>query len=308
MKAPVNHEPNVPEVGTPPDGARYLLGLMFAVVTASGAVALFAFSDSASARAKEPVQVAVRPDTTATLSAAAVGADAKGTGTFKGVVTFKGTPPARKVLVAKGDPNAKDAAICAADDIPSDQLVINKDADNAVANVFIYLRKAPDGYQAPPVPTDPIDFDQKGCRFIPHALVARCNQKILVKSDDPVVHNTHTNPVSNTTGFNQAIAANDRKGVEITYPKPERVPVKVQCDFHTWMNAWHLPLDHPFMAVTDNEGKFEIKGLPAGKYKFYVWHEIPGYLNNNDLAVEIKADQVTEEKLSYTPAKFKVGS
>jgi hypothetical protein len=225
------------------------------------------------------------------------------------VVTFKGTPPPRKVIVAKGDANAKDSAVCAADDVLSDQLVVNKDTDNGVANVFIYLRKAPEGYEAPPVPSEPVVQDQKGCRFIPHAMTMRCNQKILVKSDDGVVHNTRTSPVSNT-GINPAIGANDRKGFEFTYTKPERVPVAVECNFHTWMKAWHLPLDHPFMAVTDEEGKFEIKGLPAGNYKFYVWHEIPGYLNNNNLAVEIKADQVTEEKekLSYTPAQFKVGS
>jgi uncharacterized surface anchored protein len=85
------------------------------------------------------------------------------------------------------------------------------------------------------------------------------------------------------------------------------VPVKVNCDFHPWMKAWHLPLDHPFMAVTDADGKFEIKGLPPGKYTFFVWHEIPGYLNNK-LAVEITADKVTEEKLSFTAAQFKIGN
>jgi hypothetical protein len=307
MKAtPVNHEPNAPERETPPKSARYLLGLTFALVTAGVAAAIFAAYGPASARAKEPVQVAVRPDTTATLAAATVGADSKGTGTFKGVVAFKGTPPARKVIVAKGDANAKDAAVCAAEEILSDQLIVNQDAENGVANVFVYLRKAPEGYEAPAIPNDPVIQDQKGCRFIPHAAIIRCNQKVIVKSDDPVVHNTHTTPISNT-GINPAIGANDRKGFEFTYPKPERVPVAVECNFHTWMKAWHLPLDHPFIAVTDEMGKFEIKGLPPGKYSFFVWHEIPGYLNNK-LAVEIKADKDTEEKLSFTAAQFKVGS
>lgn len=261
--------------------------------------------------AKEPVEVTLRSNAPATVAAlAALGAaDEKGTGTFKGVVTFKGKPPARKVVVTKGDATVKpeDRAICAAEEHFSDELMVNEKADNGVANVFVYLRKAPDGYKAPKVPDEPVVFDQKDCHFIPHALIVRCNQKVLIKSDDNLVHNTHTNPVVNTKGFNQAIKPKDREGVAITYEKPERLPVRVQCDFHKWMSAWHLPLDHPFMAVTDADGKFEIKGLPPGSYVFTVWHEMPGYLNNK-LAVDIKADQVKEEKLSFTAAQFKVGN
>jgi hypothetical protein len=280
--------------------------------TGAAAAMLLVALIGGNAGAKDPVQVTIRPDATAAIAAAAVGADDKpeaGTGTFKGVVTFKGTPPKPKVDVVKGDPKVKpeDRAICAASDLPSDELLVNEKKENGVANVFVYLRKAPDGYTPPPVPKDPVVFDQKGCRFIPHALTVRCKQTVLIKSDDDLVHNTHTNPVTNTKGFNQAIKPKDRDGVMTVYDKPERVPVKVNCDFHPWMKAWHLPLDHPFMAVTDADGKFEIKGLPPGKYTFFVWHEIPGYLNNK-LAVEINADKVTEEKLSYTPAQFKVGS
>ena len=271
----------------------------------------FALLGHGQAGAREPVQVALRPETTAVLAAAAVGADDKpaaGTGTFKGVVTIKGEPPKRRVLVAKGDPDNKakpeDRAICAASDLFSDELVVNE-KNSGVANVIVYLRKVPDGYKAPPVPEDPVVFDQKGCRFIPHALVVRCHQKILVKSDDDLTHNTHTYPIKNIKGFNSAIKPKDREGVALTYEKPENVPVKVQCDFHTWMVAHHLPLDHPFAAVTDENGNFEIKGLPPGKHTFTVWHD-NGYLNNK-LTVEINADKVTEEKLSYTAAQFQGG-
>jgi hypothetical protein len=175
--------------------------------------------------------------------------------------------------------------------------------------VVIYLKKAPEGYKAPPEPTEPAVFDQKGCRFMPRVLAVRCNQPMLIKSGDPIVHNTNIAAVRNA-GFNQAIKPNDRDGVAWKYPKPEGLPIPVKCDFHTWMKAYHLPLDHPFVAVTDEEGKFEIKGLPPGKHNFTVWHEVPGYVNslNNKLAIEIKADAVTEEKMSFTAAQFKVGN
>jgi hypothetical protein len=30
---------------------------------------------------------------------------------------------------------------------------------------------------------------------------------------------------------------------------------------------------HPFFAVSDESGRFEIRGLPPGTYKLVVWHE-----------------------------------
>jgi hypothetical protein len=299
-----------PQHETSRRGAAGTVGWALAGLGLAAGTLAIGFLTTEKARAKEPVQVSLRPDTTAVLATATVAADSKsGTGTLKGVVTFKGAPPKRELEFAKGDKvkvKEADRAICAAEDYYKDHLLVNE-MGNGVANVFVYLPKAPAGYKAPPVPSEPVVFDQKGCRFTPHALTVRCTQKVLIKSGDDLVHNTHTNPVRNTKGFNQAIKPKERDGVETSYDKPENVPVKVNCDLHPWMTAWHLPLDHPFMAVTDAEGKFEIPGLPPGKHEFRVWHEMPGYLEKK-LTVEIKADKDMEENLSFTAAQFKVGS
>lgn len=291
-----------------PRGTLYVrTGACLCALGTVGAILLFGLSSGGEARSNE-VQVAIRPHV-AVAAAALAFADDKpepGTGTLRGVITFKGTPPKPKVIVPKGDPKIQkeeDRKVCAADDLLSEELLVNE-KDNGVANVFVYLQKAPAGYKAPPPPTEPAVQDQKGCRFIPHALLVRTHQKVLVKSGDPIVHNTHTNPVRNT-GFNQAIKPEEREGVDLKYDKPETVPVKVVCDFHTWMRGYHLVLDHPFGAITDEDGKFEIKGLPPGNYEFAIWHEAGGgvYLNRKQ-KVEIKADKVTEEKLSFSEAQF----
>ena len=39
------------------------------------------------------------------------------------------------------------------------------------------------------------------------------------------------------------------------------------------MNAYVGVLDHPYFAVTDAAGKFELKGLPPGTYTLEAWHE-----------------------------------
>lgn len=288
-------------------GALFSFAPAALALCAVAALALLALFGDRSAGAKEPVQVAVRPYASPVLAAAALGADDKsepGTGTFKGVVTFKGKPPAPELLHTKNDPKVKEAdrAICAAEDYFSDELLVNEKAGNGVANVVIYLQKAPDGYKAPPPPEEPFVFDQKGCRFMPHVKVIRCNQPILIKSGDALLHNTHISPFRNPE-FNQAISANNRDGVPYMYKKPERTPMPIKCDLHSWMKAYQLPLEHPFAAVTDEEGKFEIKGLPPGKHTFIVWHELPGYLKK-ELPVEIKADKPTEEKLLYGQSDF----
>ena len=104
-------------------------------------------------------------------------------------------------------------------------------------------------------------FDQKGCRFLPHALLVQVGQTVQVVSDDPIPHNTHTYPGKNSQ-FNNLVGADDRKGLPLVYKSGEKQPFQVKCDYHAWMSAWHLPLDHPFAAVTGPDGSFRIENLP----------------------------------------------
>ena len=56
------------------------------------------------------------------------------------------------------------------------------------------------------------------------------------------------------------------------------LPTRVDCSIHAWMKAWLIILDHPYVAITDEDGRFEIKNVPAGEWTFRFWHERPGYL------------------------------
>jgi hypothetical protein len=57
------------------------------------------------------------------------------------------------------------------------------------------------------------------------------------------------------------------------------------------MRAWIGVLDHPFFAVTDEAGNFEIRNLPAGKYKVGLWHE---RLKAEDRDIEVNGDMTLE--------------
>jgi hypothetical protein len=222
-----------------------------------------------------------------------------GTGILKGKITLKGTAPTLPPLVKKGDPAAKDSAVCAAMDVADESLIVK---GGAIENVVIYLQKAPTGYTPPAVPANEVIFDQKGCQFYPHVMAVRAGQVIRVKSDDPIAHNTHTSPFRSKE-FNQAIGAKDRVGVKLVHDKAENVPVKVKCDLHPWMSAYHVVTNHPFAAVTDAKGEFEIVGVPAGKHEFTIWHEKPGYIERKK-AVTIAAGDVARLDLEVDVAKI----
>lgn len=206
-------------------------------------------------------------------------AQAQSWGTVTGQFVVDGKVNPLPDLVKKGDQSAKDAAVCAKNGVPDESLIVNPE-NQGLANVVIYMRKAPATIHPDlkAVPSEKLVFDQKDCRFIPHVLTVRVGQTVQCKSSDEANHNVHTYPFSNNAD-NFIISANDSVGRDLSYKTVESRPMKVGCDIHPYMTAWWVVLDHPYVAVTDSEGKFEIKGLPAGKHEFIVWHERAGYIN-----------------------------
>ncbi|MBL8850642.1 MAG: hypothetical protein JNG89_13265 [Planctomycetaceae bacterium] len=227
-------------------------------------------------------------------------------GSIEGQFILEGDVPELPALVEKGNAAAKDAAVCAASGVPDDSLIVNPE-NLGIANVCLYIRKAPKkihpDLKASAEPQ--VVFDQVGCRFTPHLLIVRTDQVVLVKSGDPINHNTRTSPFANKAE-NLIIKPEERTGVQITMKQSELnyPPVKVSCDIHPHMSAYWMVADHPYVAITDADGKFKIENLPVGEHTFRVWHERPGYINcgefKRDLKVTVKPGETT------TLAPFKV--
>lgn len=252
--------------------------------------------------------VAFIPAESADAGESAADSDAEtaavGFGSISGKVTLTGNFTPLAPLFKQGAA-AKDKEVCTAVEIRDERLVVGD--GNGVANVFVYLAKAPKGGKKLETPSEPFVFDQKNCRFFPHCAVVPVKQLVKVLSDDTVAHNTHSFPAKNN-GVNSSVAPMDREG-KLTYAftKAENVPLSVKCDFHTWMNAYQLPVDHPYAAVTDAAGAFTIADLPAGKHTFVVWHEAAdGNYVERKLAVEVKAGETTELKIDYPADRLKL--
>ena len=221
-------------------------------------------------------------------------------GNIVGTIMFEGSAPSLSPRVPAGA-SVKDKEYCSVNAVPNESLVVG--GNGGLANVFIYLDKAPDWYKHTP-PEEAMTIDQKGCKFTPHAFLSQVGQTVNIINSDGCAHNTNIGFVSNRK-FNGTINANDATGVPIVPEKAEKIPVKTVCDFHNWMECFVFVVDHPFAAVTDENGKFEIKGLQPGKYTFRVWHET-GDLLERKLEVTIESNQDTPVDLKYSLGNFKL--
>lgn len=196
-----------------------------------------------------------------------------GYGTVTGQFVLAGPIPALQPLVAKGDTKVRDAAVCAKQGVPDESLVVDP-ATNGIANVFVYMTKAPkDIYPDLKQSKEKVvKFDQRGCRFLPHCLILRTDQTIAILSDDPILHNTDVVAVRNT-GQNSTISLDRVGNTKWTFPEAERMPTMVKCDIHPWMRAWWLIIDHPYAALSGKDGTFTIEKVPAGTQEFTAWQD-----------------------------------
>ncbi len=224
----------------------------------------------------------------ALLPALAARADAQGDNkkwaTVKGRIEWGGTKlPEVKWIVPSNDkalclthPRAKDGKV------PDESLIVNP-KNKGVKNVFIYLYLEPKDRPNLPIHPDLAKFndtvviDQPCCSFEPRALVLREGQKLLVKNSAPVAHNFQllVDPKINGSGVSVQIK-NDNSHT-VTGLKPQKLPMVFQCSQHNSMSGRLLVVDHPYYAVTDDDGNFEIKLVPVGERRFMIYHEQFGY-------------------------------
>ena len=240
--------------------------------------------------------VAVKLDAVADAGGSDAPVEVAGYGSVTGRVILDGAVPALGSFLPAGE--LKDPSVCVREQIPDERIIVGP--DGGLANVFIFLPRKPAGTpeEAAAAPSEAVIFDQKVCVFLPHAMLLRAGQVMRVLNSDPIVHNTHTNPKSNSQ-FNSTVKPGEQEGIPVVYQRPEREPVRVVCDFHPWMLAWHLPLDHPYGALTGEEGTFTIEGVPAGNHKFAVWHE---GRKLGDYSVTVQPDQQAQLDITISGA------
>jgi len=189
-----------------------------------------------------------------------------GIGFLTGKVNFRGVPPARELINMRADPACVKAN--GTNLFYNEDVVVNP--NGTLANVFVYVKAGIKPGMAPPVTSEPVVLDLRGCNYIPHVLGIRAGQTLRIVNSDSNFHNVHTIGNDNPN-FNLGMPTKGQT-VDKKFANPE-VMVRIKCDVNRWMNSYAGVLDHPYFAVTDTTGAFSIKGLPPGAYTIEAWHE-----------------------------------
>ena len=139
--------------------------------------------------------------------------------------------------------------------------------NNGVANTVVFLKDIAKG-KAMDLPEPRRFLNQKSCRYEPHILLVPLQGNLQVKSSDPTLHTVH---MSGSADYNLPFPFQDQT-VQRTMNREGLVDLRCNAG-HVWMNAEMIVAPHPYYAVTDQNGHFEITQVPPGQYEIVAWHE-----------------------------------
>ncbi len=186
-------------------------------------------------------------------------------GTITGKVFFQGTPIKTRPISMRQDRNCE--AAHKDKTVYSQEFVLNK--NGTLKWVLVHVKGVKGQFEPPKTPAV---LDQVGCFYKPRVIGVMVGQVLEIRNSDGFMHNVHFVSKKNP-GFNLA-QPTSAMVIRRTFQNPELPPDSyMKCDVHPWMVAWVGIFDHPFFAVTGDDGSFTIKGVPAGTYEVEAWHE-----------------------------------
>jgi plastocyanin len=137
-------------------------------------------------------------------------------------------------------------------------------------NIAVYVDVIPD--KKFDSPKDHVVIDQRKMAFLPHVVAVQQGTTVEFLNSDPVGHNVYWPSVSGNKKLSHNLG---------TWPKGEKKPFQFNdlgaasllCNVHPEMSGYVVVVPTPYFAVTDKDGNFEIKNVPAGKYTLKTWSE-----------------------------------
>jgi plastocyanin len=185
-----------------------------------------------------------------------------------------------EALARQSDP------FCAKTPKNNEDVVVN---GGGVRDVLVRL---PVGAAKGAAPATAATIDQKECMYTPRVTGIVSGQKVAVTNSDGTTHNVHSY-VGDETKFNEA-QPKGSAAVEKDVEAEAGEVMKLKCDVHAWMESYVVVTDHPYFAVTSDDGSFRIEKVPAGTYKLEAWHPKLG----------VKTVEVKVEDGATAEAKF----
>ena len=176
--------------------------------------------------------------------------------TITGTVKWSGPLPRIPSFAINKDPETCDPESHKTRDL--ERLIVSP--QGGVANTVVFLKDISRG-KAMDIPEPRRFLDQKHCRYEPHILLVPENGPLQMKSSDATLHTVHMNGAAT---YNLPFPFTNQV---VSRTMPSVGLVNLRCNGgHAWMNAEMLVIPHPYYAVTDESGRFELTDVPPGEY------------------------------------------
>jgi plastocyanin len=136
--------------------------------------------------------------------------------------------------------------------------------ESELRHVVVYVKDAP----ATPVEPTRAEIHQKNENFVPRVVAVPVGSTVDFPNDDSIYHNVFS--LSRTKTFDLGrFPKGKSRGVKFD----KAGVVKVFCQIHSHMSATVLVFDHPWFAIPDEQGNFDLSGVPPGAHQITAWHE-----------------------------------
>ena len=136
---------------------------------------------------------------------------------------------------------------------------------------------------------------QKNQRFIPRVLPVLKGSIVDFPNKDTVFHNAFSLSSENPF-YLESYGPGEKPNVK--FDKTGKVDVF--CNFHSQMEAVILVVDHPYFALTNQKGEFEINNIPAGSYRIKAW-ATPDHTEEKLLIVEDSNTVIIDFEITKKP-------
>ena len=172
----------------------------------------------------------------------------------------------------------KDQDYCG-ETLPNDSYSI--DAAGGLRNVVVFVESAP-VTAADPKKLNLIE--NNGCRYVPRVSAMQKGERLRIKNNDPKLHIPHSY-LDHKTVFMLSLPFKNTS-LEATHKIREPGVLKLVCDTHAWMLGFMHVFEHPYFAITDDQGVFAILNVPPGNYILKAWHEEAGTVSQQITVAE----------------------
>jgi hypothetical protein len=215
----------------------------------------------------------------------AAGVTGRTTGQISGTVRFIGPVPDPPAIPGIEDPYCQNQIIQRV----GDAIEVNESGN--LASVLVWVSDGiPSEIEYLPS-FEPEQLIIQDCQYQPYVFGIMTGQPLMIKSLDSTLFRVHAHPIHNEE-FNLGFLVADVQ-VERVFSN-EEIWIPITCDVHPWMTAYCAVLSHPFFDVTDDQGRFNITGIPFGPLEISARHPA---LGTQSMTISLEPD--SESRIQF---------